>query len=183
MKVDLKAAYLTIPIHQSDRQFLRFSTESQDFQVNYLPFGLSRAHWVITKTLANPAQRTRCQACGIHRRHSSPGKESGKNATPHRGFDIPPGETELCSTSRQICQTTNPKNRSPRNDGQLGNERDTPPRPGNKETEKRGSHDDQRQASSSYCSRSVTLTGEIQISFQSKSSSPTILQGITERFV
>ena len=49
--VDLKDAYFMIPIHQSDRQYLRFSVQSRHFQFNCLPFGLSCAPWVFTKTL------------------------------------------------------------------------------------------------------------------------------------
>ena len=40
---------------------------------------------------ANSAQRARSQACGIYRRHSSPGRDSGKSARTHGGPDIPLG--------------------------------------------------------------------------------------------
>ena len=50
-KVDLKDAYFTIPMSQSDRQYLRFSAESQQYQFTCLPFGLSSAPWIFTKIL------------------------------------------------------------------------------------------------------------------------------------
>ena len=113
---------------------------------------------------ANSAQRA---GSGIHRRHSSPGRDSGKSARTHGGLDIPPGESGLYSTPREISKTSNPRDK-----------RATPPRPENKET--RGSHDDQRSTSSSHCPGSVTPIGKIQFSFQGNSSSPAILQSITE---
>ena len=129
---------------------------------------------------ANSAQRARSQACGIYRRHSSPGRDSGKSARTHGGPDIPPGESGLYSTPREISKTSNPRDRIPGNDGGLKDKRATPPRPENKETEARGGHDDKRSTSSSHCSGSVTPIGKIQFSFQGNSSSPAILQSITE---
>ena len=49
--MDLKHAYFMIPIQQQDWQFLRFSTEGLDYQFTCLPFSLSCAPWVFTKTL------------------------------------------------------------------------------------------------------------------------------------
>lgn len=49
-KVDLKDAYFMIPIHAEHRKFLRFAWQSKTYQFNCLPFGLSSAPWVFTKT-------------------------------------------------------------------------------------------------------------------------------------
>jgi hypothetical protein len=43
--------YLTIPIHPSHREYLRFRFQGKHYQFNCLPFGLSSAPWVFTKTL------------------------------------------------------------------------------------------------------------------------------------
>lgn len=49
-KVDLNDAYFMIPIAQENKHFLHFSWEGLDYQFNCLPFGLSSAPWVFTKT-------------------------------------------------------------------------------------------------------------------------------------
>ena len=49
-KVDLKDAYFMIPIAEDQRKFLRFAWQGRMYQFNCLPFGLSSAPWVFTKT-------------------------------------------------------------------------------------------------------------------------------------
>ena len=50
-KVDLKDPYFAIPIHQCHHQYLRFTFQGKCYQFCCLPFGLSSAPWVFTKTL------------------------------------------------------------------------------------------------------------------------------------
>ena len=50
-KVDLKDAYFMIPIHTTQRKYLRFVVAGSVYEFNCLPFGLSSAPWVFTKTL------------------------------------------------------------------------------------------------------------------------------------
>ena len=49
-KVDLKDAYFMIPMAPSQRRLLRFQWQGTVYQFNCLPFGLSSAPWVFTKT-------------------------------------------------------------------------------------------------------------------------------------
>ncbi|XP_048590532.1 uncharacterized protein LOC116601217 [Nematostella vectensis] len=50
-KIDLKDAYLTIPISKQDQKYLRFRWKNQLWQFLSLPFGLAKAPRVFTKIL------------------------------------------------------------------------------------------------------------------------------------
>ncbi len=51
VKVDLKDAYFSVPIDRSHRQYLCFPLGERIYQFTCLPFGLTSAPWVFTKTL------------------------------------------------------------------------------------------------------------------------------------
>ena len=52
MKIDLKDAYLTVPIVKHHRKFLRFQWQGRNYQFKTLPFGLATAPRTFTKLLA-----------------------------------------------------------------------------------------------------------------------------------
>ena len=49
-KIDLKDAYFAIPVACQHRKYLAFRWQGKTYQFNCLPFGLSSAPWVFTKT-------------------------------------------------------------------------------------------------------------------------------------
>ena len=49
-KIDLKDAYFMVPMAKEDRDFLKFQWEDKFYRFNCLPFRLSSAPWVFTKT-------------------------------------------------------------------------------------------------------------------------------------
>jgi ribonuclease HI len=64
VSLDLKDAYLHIPIHPQSRPFLRFKLLGQVYQFRVLPFGLCSSPRVFTKVLAPIAALARLE--GIH---------------------------------------------------------------------------------------------------------------------
>ena len=44
-------AYFTIPMHSSQRKYLRFVLQGKTYEFHCLPFGVSSAPWVLTKIL------------------------------------------------------------------------------------------------------------------------------------
>ena len=51
VKLDLKDAYLTVPMHQEHQKFLKFRWQNQSWQFKVLPFGLSSAPYTFTKLM------------------------------------------------------------------------------------------------------------------------------------
>ena len=51
VKLDLKVAYLPVPVHNSHQKYLRFEWKGRVFQFICLPFGLALAPTIFTKIL------------------------------------------------------------------------------------------------------------------------------------
>ena len=61
VSIDLKGAYLHVPIHPSSRKYLRFVWRDQNYQFKVLPFGISTAPRVFTKLMTAIAAEARKQ--------------------------------------------------------------------------------------------------------------------------
>jgi hypothetical protein len=64
-KLDLKDAYLSVPVHKTHWRFLRFSWEREFYEFKTLPFGLTSAPYVFTKLLRPVASLLRQQGIRI----------------------------------------------------------------------------------------------------------------------
>lgn len=64
VSIDLKDAYMHIPVHPAHRKYLRFNIAGQSYQFRVLPFGLASAPRVFTKTIAPIVAEAR--KWGIH---------------------------------------------------------------------------------------------------------------------
>ena len=64
--IDLKDAYLHVPIRRSFRKYLRFALEGKVWQFRCLPFGLSIAPWAFTKIMAAVGSMLRLKGVQIH---------------------------------------------------------------------------------------------------------------------
>ena len=64
-KLDLKDAYISIPIHHSFRRFLKFTWQGKMYEYTALPFGLSTAAPRVFTKLLKPVLAT-LRETGIH---------------------------------------------------------------------------------------------------------------------
>ena len=64
--VDLKDAYLHVPIHPASRKYLRVCFEGKVYQFKALPFGLSPAPWLFTKVVSEVKAMVHGQGIQLH---------------------------------------------------------------------------------------------------------------------
>ena len=64
--LDLKDAYLHVPIHPESRSLLGFQYQNRTFQYQVLPFGLRDSPWVFTRLVATLVSHLRCRGIRIH---------------------------------------------------------------------------------------------------------------------
>ena len=60
VSIDLKDAYLHVPVHPQSRRFLGFSFMDMTYQYEVLPFGLKDSPWVFTRVVATLVGHLRC---------------------------------------------------------------------------------------------------------------------------
>ena len=112
-KVDLKDAYFMVPIHKTDRKFLRFLVKgsyTNSFaspSVYHVPLG----SYQDPKASDGYAQRARGEASVLYRRHFGDGRLPRKVKGPHISSDLSPGEPRLYSPSRESDHDPNIRDR------------------------------------------------------------------------
>ena len=122
-KLDLKDAYLSVPINADHRKFLQFQWEGIVYHYKALPFGLATAPRVFTKllksVLAHPSSQ-RTETGGRFGRHAKCRDEQGRNRECIR-TDCKQLLEELGfrDQPREITTTDNPVYRVPGLHGQL----------------------------------------------------------------
>ena len=66
VSIDIKDAYLHVPIHPHYRRYLKFAFEGAVYQFRVLPFGVSTAPYVFTRTVRAMAARFRAMGIQFH---------------------------------------------------------------------------------------------------------------------
>ena len=66
VSLDLRDAYLHVPIHPVSRKFLRFAVNGRLFEFKVLPFGISIAPWLFTRLTSPAISYLHSQSVRIH---------------------------------------------------------------------------------------------------------------------
>ena len=125
-KVDLKDAYLTVPIHHSHMDYLKFLWKGKAYKFVCLPFGLASAPRTITKILkpvANFLEESRSEDVSIRRRHSSNSRHKRKSQATVTPSEFNPNSPRVRSKYKEVHTRTHSTNRVSGHDDRLeGNE-------------------------------------------------------------
>ena len=65
VSIDLKDAYLQVPVHPDSRRFLRFVVDGQVYQFRALCFGLSTAPQVFTRVMSLVSLILQCMGISL----------------------------------------------------------------------------------------------------------------------
>ena len=116
-KVDLKDAYFMIPIApRRQRELLQFQWQGTTYQFNCLPFGLSSAPWVFTKTtrpIVTILRSLGLRMIIIHRRHPDHGRLTICSKGAHSCSNLPSRKSRFHSQLPQIPSEPHTGNRNP----------------------------------------------------------------------
>ena len=125
-KVDLKDAYLTVPIHHSHTGYLKFSLEGKGLQVFMPSIRTSISSQNIHKDPKASSQfpeESRCEDVSIHRRHSSDSRHKGKSQATATPSEFNPNSPRVRSKYKEVHTRTHSTNRVFGHDDRLrGNE-------------------------------------------------------------
>ena len=66
VSIDIRDAYLHVPMHQAVRKYLRFVVNKKVYQFTCLPFGLATSPWEFTKLLRPVVSLSRQQGVKLH---------------------------------------------------------------------------------------------------------------------
>ena len=108
-KVDLKDAYFMIPITKQHKHLMRFNWEKKTYQFNCLPFRLSSAPWVFTKTTW--PFMTVLRSLGLRTIIVILSRVRDSSQGTHSWIDKPPREPRIYNQLPQITTDTLPGKR------------------------------------------------------------------------
>ena len=84
VSIDIRDAYLHVPMHQAVRKYLRFVVNKKVYQFTCLPFGLATSPWWVHQTAETrrlAVKAARCEATRLLRRLADRGRYTGTGST------------------------------------------------------------------------------------------------------
>ena len=109
VSIDLKDAYLLVPINERDRKYLRFTWEDRMYEFQCLPFGLSSAQEFSQSyvTSDGPPQTEGVTEHHFLRRYAADGRSEARSGMPVAGSPVPTQAAGLQGQLGKVPVTSN----------------------------------------------------------------------------